>query len=72
LSLYIGGDLNVEIPRRGKQTETMFVRFFGILLAGDGSEFGEVDLMAEFRFVAIFVDGEEVRSQDDVDRLPCL
>lgn len=42
----------------------------GIFLSRDGCEFGEIDLVTEFRFLLVAVYREEVRSQDYVYGFP--
>jgi hypothetical protein len=41
-----------------------------VSLARDGSDLGEVDLVAQLRLVLVLVDGEAVGAQDEVDGLP--
>jgi hypothetical protein len=72
LSLNIGLDLDVKVAGGCEETKTVLIRLFRILLSSDSCEFGEVDLMAEFGFIVVFIDGEEVRSKDDVDWFPIL
>jgi hypothetical protein len=42
----------------------------GILLACDGRDLGEVDLVTQLLLILVLVDGEQVRAQDEVDGLP--
>jgi hypothetical protein len=72
LRLSFGFDLDVKVARRREEAEAVLIGLFGILLPSNGCEFGEVDLVAEFGFIAVFVDGEEVWSQNDVYWFPVL
>ena len=50
----------------------MFALALRILLACDGCDVREDDLMAKFGLFGIFVHGKHIASQDEVDRLPNL
>lgn len=50
----------------------MLLFSFRIFLSSDGSKFGEVDLMLELGLFSVLVYRQEVGSQYEEDRLPCL
>ncbi len=52
------------ISRWREQAENVLSFLFGILEEGDSGQISEVDLMLEFVFVLVFVNGEIVRAED--------
>lgn len=60
------------VPRRGEEGKDMLGLCFWILLAGNGSQVGEGDLMTEFCLGLVAIDGEKIGPQDNVDGLPGL
>ena len=55
---------------RRKQTKDMLHFLLGIPLARNGGDFGEVDLVPQLGLVLVLVDREQVRAEDEVNRLP--
>ena len=70
LRLAIRRGFQVIISRRREEGEDMLSFASRVLLACNGCEFAEVNLMAQLGFVLVAVDGEDVGSEDDEDGLP--
>lgn len=70
LSVLVRGSLQVVVPRRGEEGKDMLGLCFGILLSSNGSQIGESDLVTEFCFGLVTIDGEEIGPQDNVYRFP--
>ena len=60
------------IARGREDAKDVLYLLFGVLLAGDGGDLGEGDLVAELGLVLVAVDGEQIGTEDDVNRLPLL
>lgn len=57
----------------GREDAEDVVQFLlGVLLAGDGGDLREVDLVAQLSLGLVLVYGQAIRPQDNVDRLPLL
>jgi len=72
LSVLVGGGCEVVVAGGGENAKDVLDLFLRVLLAGDGSDVGEGDLVAQLSLVVVAVDGEQVGAQDQVDGLPLL
>ena len=72
LGVAVGLAGEVEVARRREEAEDVGGFALGVALAGGGGELAEVDLVAEFGLVSVFVDGEEIGAEDEVDGSPGL
>lgn len=57
----------VKVPTRREESKDILTLLFRVLEKGYGREVGKVDLVTKFVFLVGFVDGEAVRSEDEVD-----
>ena len=55
-----------------EDAEDVVQLLLGVLLAGDGGDLREVDLVAQLSLGLVLVYGQTIRPQDNVDRLPLL
>jgi hypothetical protein len=72
LGLLLGGSAEVVVAGGREDAKDMLDLLLGVLLARDGGDFGEGDLVAELGLVLVAVDGEQIRAEDNVDGLPFL
>ena len=72
LGLAVGGDAEVVVAGRREDAEDVVHLLLGVLLAGDGGDLGQVDLVPQLGLGLVLVDGQAVGAQDEVDSLPLL
>lgn len=66
----VGRGAEVVVAGRGEDAKDVVHLLLRVSLAGDGSDLGKVDLMAQLGLVLVLVDGEAIWAQDKVDGLP--
>jgi hypothetical protein len=62
----------VVVAGRREDAKDVVHLLLRVLLAGDGGDFGEVDLVAQLGLGLVLVERQAVGAQDDVDGLPLL
>ena len=72
LGVFFGGGGEVVVSGGGEEAEDVVHFAFWVFLTRDCGQFGEVDLVPELGFFFVFVDGEEVWAEDEVDWFPGL
>ena len=71
-SVFLILGLQMKVLGRGEEAENMLAAAFGVFEVGYCGQVGEINLFVEAFFGNVFVDGEEVRAEDEVEFLPLL